>query len=138
MALYVYICFLTFHRLHRLNILIGGKHYEGLCGRNKFISVMTGKLHSSKSGGLKVFFAYLESDGCYTAAIPWFLSFIFIHSSFCSGWVIFPPFFKTIEKCEKMNRKHTIHSGILKWWRKIKTLNQRFKLKLLTFGVTQQ
>lgn len=28
-----------------------GKHYEGLCGRNKFISVMTGKLHSSKSGG---------------------------------------------------------------------------------------
>lgn len=28
-----------------------GKYYEGLCGRNKFISVMTGKLHSSKSGG---------------------------------------------------------------------------------------
>lgn len=28
-----------------------GKHYEGLCGRNKFISVMTGKLPSSKSGG---------------------------------------------------------------------------------------
>lgn len=30
-----------------------GKYYEGLCGRNKFISIMTGKLHSSKSGGNK-------------------------------------------------------------------------------------